>query len=142
VEKWGLQGVKLRPYQLEGVSWLAGCYDRGHGCILGDEMGLGKTVQCLSLLLYLNGCKRKDGPFLVLCPLSVINNWQSELTRFAPAMKVLSYCGGKDERERQRESVTEHVVHQGGQWSSAKFPFHVMLAHYEVVIRDTAFIQK
>ena len=47
VEKWGLQGVKLRPYQLEGVSWLAGCYDRGHGCILGDEMGLGKTVQVI-----------------------------------------------------------------------------------------------
>ena len=45
VEKWGLQGVQLRPYQLEGVSWLAECYDRGHGCILGDEMGLGKTVQ-------------------------------------------------------------------------------------------------
>ena len=45
LESWGLRSVTLRPYQLEGVSWLAGCVDRGHGCILGDEMGLGKTVQ-------------------------------------------------------------------------------------------------
>lgn len=50
VEKWGLRGVKLRSYQLEGLAWLAERHDRGHGCILGDEMGLGKTVQaCHSL---------------------------------------------------------------------------------------------
>ncbi len=45
VERWGLRGVRLRPYQLEGVSWLAECHDQRHGCILGDEMGLGKTLQ-------------------------------------------------------------------------------------------------
>ena len=45
VEKWGLSDVKLRSYQLEGLSWLVDCHDGGHGCILGDEMGLGKTVQ-------------------------------------------------------------------------------------------------
>ena len=48
VERWGLQGIRLRPYQLEGLSWLAERHDRGHGCILGDEMGLGKTVQVSS----------------------------------------------------------------------------------------------
>ena len=45
LEHWGLSNVTLRPYQCEGVSWLAGCLEHGHGCILGDEMGLGKTVQ-------------------------------------------------------------------------------------------------
>ena len=42
---WGLCSVKLRPYQLDGLSWLVKRYSNGHGCILGDEMGLGKTLQ-------------------------------------------------------------------------------------------------
>ncbi|KAG2457033.1 CHD1L protein, partial [Polypterus senegalus] len=45
LEKWGLTGIKLRPYQLEGVNWLAQCFTNQNGCILGDEMGLGKTCQ-------------------------------------------------------------------------------------------------
>ena len=45
LEGWGLRNVKLRPYQLEGLSWLTERQGRGHGCILGDEMGLGKTLQ-------------------------------------------------------------------------------------------------
>ena len=45
LEGWGLSNVTLRPYQLEGLSWIAERHRRGHGCILGDEMGLGKTVQ-------------------------------------------------------------------------------------------------
>ena len=53
VEQWGLQGVTLRPYQLEGLSWLVECRNRGHGCILGDEMGLGKTLQVCAILLQL-----------------------------------------------------------------------------------------
>lgn len=142
MEKWGLCGVTLRSYQLHGVSWLAECYDRNHGCILGDEMGLGKTVQSISLLLYLSSCKGKTGPFLVLCPLSVVNNWQSEMTRFAPGLKILSYCGSKEEREKLRENITTHVAHQSGNWSTAKYTFQVMLAHYEVVIRDNSFLQK
>lgn len=44
-------GIKLRPYQLEGVNWLVQCYEVQHGCILGDEMGLGKTCQVCLLLL-------------------------------------------------------------------------------------------
>ena len=51
LEGWGLSGVTLRPYQLEGVSWLAGCLEGGHGCILGDEMGLGKTVQVVIIAM-------------------------------------------------------------------------------------------
>ena len=45
LEGWGLRNVTLRPYQLEGLSWLVERHRCGHGCILGDEMGLGKTVQ-------------------------------------------------------------------------------------------------
>jgi len=45
LEEYGLSGRILRPYQLDGVSFMTGCYIDGHGCILGDEMGLGKTMQ-------------------------------------------------------------------------------------------------
>ena len=45
LERHGLRDVKLRPYQLDGLSWLAQRHAHGHGCILGDEMGLGKTLQ-------------------------------------------------------------------------------------------------
>ena len=45
LENWGLKNVTLRPYQLEGLSWLTERYANGRGCILGDEMGLGKTLQ-------------------------------------------------------------------------------------------------
>ena len=49
LEGWGLRNVTLRPYQLEGLSWLAARHRAGHGCILGDEMGLGKTLQVAKL---------------------------------------------------------------------------------------------
>lgn len=45
LDGWGLCGVKLRAYQLDGLSWLVQRHSDGHGCILGDEMGLGKTLQ-------------------------------------------------------------------------------------------------
>lgn len=45
LEEYGLAGRILRPYQLDGVGFIAKCYEAGHGCILGDEMGLGKTIQ-------------------------------------------------------------------------------------------------
>ncbi|PNJ85182.1 CHD1L isoform 4 [Pongo abelii] len=45
LRQWGLTGIHLRSYQLEGVNWLAQCFHCQNGCILGDEMGLGKTCQ-------------------------------------------------------------------------------------------------
>lgn len=45
LEDDGLQGIHLRAYQLDGVTWMKCCFESGHGCILGDEMGLGKTIQ-------------------------------------------------------------------------------------------------
>ena len=100
LEGWGLRDVCLRPYQLDGVRWLAEKYFAGHGCILGDEMGLGKTLQVeiiilqatcadllyfmqsIALLVFLHRHVGKPGPFLVLVPLSVVKNWESELSRF------------------------------------------------------------
>ncbi|TWG11671.1 DEAD/DEAH box helicase [Actinoplanes teichomyceticus] len=73
----------LRPYQVRGFSWLAFMDSLGLGACLADDMGLGKTIQLLTLLLH-----RRDGPALLVCPLSVLGNWQREAQRFAPALRV------------------------------------------------------
>lgn len=78
----GLAGV-LRPYQIRGFSWLAFLDSLGLGACLADDMGLGKTVQLLALLLH-----HRAGPALLICPLSVLGNWQREAGRFAPSLRV------------------------------------------------------
>ncbi|MCA2216396.1 DEAD/DEAH box helicase [Wangella sp. NEAU-J3] len=78
----GLAG-ELRPYQRRGLSWLAFLDRLGVGACLADDMGLGKTVQLLALLLH-----ARRGPTLLVCPLSVLGNWQREAARFAPGLTV------------------------------------------------------
>jgi SNF2 family DNA or RNA helicase len=78
----GLAG-ELRPYQRRGLSWLVFLDRLELGACLADDMGLGKTVQLLALLLHA-GC----GPTLLICPLSVLGNWQREAARFAPGLSV------------------------------------------------------
>ncbi len=80
--------AKLRPYQLGGFRWLAERAALGVGCCLADDMGLGKTVQVIALLLHL----APKGPSLVVAPLSLLNNWERELARFAPGLRVLPFA--------------------------------------------------
>ncbi|MBW3601731.1 MAG: DEAD/DEAH box helicase [Actinobacteria bacterium] len=78
---------RLRPYQRRGVAWLQGMGQLGLGGVLADEMGLGKTVELIAHLL------ARPGPFLIVCPTSVVGNWQRELRRFAPGVAVARYHG-------------------------------------------------
>jgi hypothetical protein len=80
----------LRPYQLRGVAWLAALGRLGLGACLADDMGLGKTVQLIAHLLGRVGTGR---PSLVVCPTSVLGNWQRELRRFAPSLRVIRHHG-------------------------------------------------
>ncbi len=89
--------TKLRPYQEDGLRWLCTLAQYGFGGILADEMGLGKTVQLIALLLVLK--ERRKGTSLIVCPASLVYNWQSELQRFAPSLKVLVVTGKQSERE-------------------------------------------
>jgi superfamily II DNA or RNA helicase len=74
----------LRPYQLQGVSWLTFLRQAGLGGVLADDMGLGKTLQTICTL----------GPgTLVVAPTSVLPNWEAELRRFRPSLKVSVYHG-------------------------------------------------
>ena len=75
----------LRPYQLEGVSWLTFMSRAGLGAMLADDMGLGKTLQALCAA---------GAPTLVVAPASVLYNWQREIARFRPALRVNVYHGG------------------------------------------------
>lgn len=79
--------VTLRDYQLEGYQWLSRLAYWGVGACLADDMGLGKTVQALAVLLE----RAPRGPALVVAPISVVLNWQSEAARFAPTLRVRIY---------------------------------------------------
>ncbi|QBI19021.1 DEAD/DEAH box helicase [Egibacter rhizosphaerae] len=86
-EPVGFEG-ELRPYQQRGVAWLAGMGRLGFGAVLADDMGLGKTIQLIGYLLVRGG-----GPHLVVCPTSVVGNWERELRRFAPELPVTRHHG-------------------------------------------------
>jgi superfamily II DNA or RNA helicase len=80
---------ELRPYQQRGVAWLRGMADLGMGAVLADAMGLGKTIQLIGLLV------SRPGPFLVVCPTSVVGNWEREIRKFGPALTVSRYHGAE-----------------------------------------------
>ncbi len=103
---------QLRPYQERGLGWLAFLGDLGLGACLADDMGLGKTAQLLALLVderdhaveppkrreTTSGAKPRSranrlGPTLVLCPMSLVGNWQREAARFAPKLSVYVHHG-------------------------------------------------
>lgn len=90
----GFQG-ELRRYQREGVSWMAFLSRFGLGGCLADDMGLGKTVQWIVYLLHLKEIGQLTAPALLICPTSVIGNWQKELERFAPELRVHLHYGAQ-----------------------------------------------
>jgi superfamily II DNA or RNA helicase len=79
----------LRPYQKEGVAWMARLAHWGAGAILADEMGLGKTIQTLAILAH----RAAKGPALVVAPTSVVSNWLAEAARFTPELRLKLYRG-------------------------------------------------
>ncbi len=79
----------LRPYQRRGLAWLSEMSSLGLGGVLADDMGLGKTIQVLAL----HRAGVIEGPMLVVCPASVIGNWEREAERFVPGMPVRRYHG-------------------------------------------------
>ena len=97
----------LRPYQVSGFHFLAYLSTNRFGGILADDMGLGKTVQALTWLAWLGcGCARKIDPCLVVCPKSVVDNWQAEAARFFPTLRVRAWraSAGVDFKDALREA--------------------------------------
>ncbi len=84
----------LRDYQKRGLAWLAEMCELGLGGCLADDMGLGKTITLLALHLHRQTAPATAGPTLVVCPTSLLGNWQREAARFAPTVPVRRYHGG------------------------------------------------
>ncbi|GGS47835.1 helicase SNF2 [Actinokineospora fastidiosa] len=78
----------LRDYQLRGLRWLVRMTSLGLGACLADDMGLGKTITLIALHLH-----RASGPTLVVCPASLLSNWEREIRRFAPGVPVRRFHG-------------------------------------------------
>jgi superfamily II DNA or RNA helicase len=118
--------ANLRPYQREGLSWLAFLNELAAGGILADDMGLGKTVQAIALLLWLKA-KHKDQKLnhLVIAPTSVVPNWLMEIEKFAPSLKAMVWHG--PDRHAMSEQVTE---------------YDVIITSYALMRRDEDFLQK
>ncbi|MFI0348200.1 MAG: DEAD/DEAH box helicase [Chthoniobacterales bacterium] len=78
----------LRPYQEEGIRWLWVLHSLGLGACLADDMGLGKTLQVIGFLTHLKKEKPNGSPSLLIAPASLLANWQNEIARFAPHLRV------------------------------------------------------
>ncbi len=137
LEKKGLPAVpiplslqtELRPYQLEGFEWLVFMRQQGFGACLADDMGLGKTVQLITYLLHIYESSTYTKPSIIICPTSVLGNWQKELARFAPSLIVHThYQANRAKDEEFKQLVT------------AERP-HVILSTYGTVSQDTEFLQ-
>lgn len=119
----------LRPYQETGFRWLSAAYEKGFGGILADEMGLGKTVQLLALLAAHRDEAQTCGPALIVCPASLVYNWESECRRFVPELDVAVIAGAKT----QRSALLDRV--RGGGDAASPVP-DVMITSYDLLRRD------
>lgn len=111
--------ASLRPYQEQGLRWLQGLRALEAGGVLADDMGLGKTLQTIAHINAEKESGRMDVPSLVVAPTSLVGNWQREIRRFAPHLRVALLHGAK--RHEQWDSLREADV---------------ILTTYPLLIRD------
>ncbi|KAF2758659.1 hypothetical protein EJ05DRAFT_422085, partial [Pseudovirgaria hyperparasitica] len=123
---------KLRPYQHDGLDWLAEKWRNGTNGILADEMGLGKTIQTIALLAH---CAERGewGPHLIVVPTSVMLNWEMEFKKFCPGFKILTYYGTQEERKNKRRGWYNSHLHQVG---------NVVITSYQLILQDELAFKK
>ena len=109
----------LRGYQQSGVNWLQFLREHQLGGILADDMGLGKTIQTLAHLCIEKNRGRLTKPCLIVAPTSLMHNWQSETSRFAPHLKTLVFHG--DDRHSKSEKISQ---------------CHLVFTTYPLILRD------
>ena len=113
----------LRPYQQRGVGWLAFLQRLGLGGVLADDMGLGKTAQVLALIAHSGPSTAR--PTLVICPLTVVRNWQTEAARFVPGLDVGVHHGPSRETDGFEAWQSQH---------------HLIITTYATAAKDAAIL--
>ena len=118
---------KLRPYQERGYSWLSFLQKWGFGGCLADDMGLGKTIQMLALIQqYVKNGGSK--PVLLVCPMSLIENWRKEAAKFVPELAVMTHHGSKRATDSAfKKEANKHAL---------------VISSYGLMYRDMSFIKK
>ncbi|ONK57221.1 uncharacterized protein A4U43_C10F17850 [Asparagus officinalis] len=118
----------LKPYQLVGVNFLLLLYRKNiGGAILADEMGLGKTVQAVTYLTLLKHLDNDSGPHLIVCPASVLENWERELKKWCPSFSVILFHGaGRNMYSKELSSLGK---------AGLPPPFNVLLVCYSLFER-------
>ncbi|OGT63613.1 MAG: hypothetical protein A3E85_01495 [Gammaproteobacteria bacterium RIFCSPHIGHO2_12_FULL_45_12] len=99
---------QLRSYQQTGLSWLQFLREYQFGGILSDDMGLGKTIQAIAHISVEKKAGRLQSPVLVVAPTSLMFNWQSEIQRFSPDLRVLLLHGAQ--RRQHHDRINEYDV--------------------------------
>ena len=89
----------LRPYQELGVEWIRFLFENGFGGLLCDDMGLGKTHEVMSFMVGIREYGKINGPFLVVCPTTVLSHWNNKMGEHAPGLKPFVYYGGQRDFE-------------------------------------------
>ncbi len=107
--------AKLRSYQKTGYRFLSLLSEFGFGGILADDMGLGKTLQIIALL------EAKKESAMIVCPASLVYNWESEVNRFAPDLSVLPVVGEQKKREQMLKGYEN---------------YHIIITSYDLLKRD------
>ena len=121
--------AELRPYQQQGFEWLCFMREQQFGACLADDMGLGKTVQTISYLLHTYDTLQLEQPTIIICPTSVLGNWQKELARFAPSLNVYIHYGAA----RAKDDMLHTQLKQAQP--------HIILSTYGTVSQDASFLQ-
>ena len=120
--------LMVKPYQLDGLNFLAKAWYEGRNAILADEMGLGKTLQSCVFMDYLAVTQKMKGPFLVVAPLSTIPHWERELAEWTQ-LSAIAFYGIKERRKLQKQY---ELFYEG-----SRIPkFDVLITTYEYVIKE------
>lgn len=101
--------ARLRPYQQKGYEWLLLLQKIGAGACLADDMGLGKTLQSISVIAA-QLHRQPQSKIIIVCPASLLYNWQQELGKFTPSANVLVYHGAGRQKEALEEAATQVII--------------------------------
>lgn len=101
--------ASLRPYQQKGYDWMLLLQQVGAGACLADDMGLGKTLQSIALVTkYIESYPQAKS--IIICPASLMYNWQQELQKFAPAIRAEIYHGPHRQKETLEDGATQVLI--------------------------------